>query len=75
MYVMNITIGGDNMAYRVYKFEVGKEINGAELEKFLNLLDGEVISIVPNIVPTFHLMGATANYDYLLIVVKSDQQA
>ena len=31
-------------------------------EKVLNLLDREVISILPNIIPKFHMMGATAKY-------------
>lgn len=61
------------MSYRVYKFEVGKNIDGDDLEKFLNLLDGEIVSIVPNIIPKMHMMGATARFNYLLIVVKSVQ--
>jgi len=56
------------MSYKVHRFEVGKEIDQLALERFLNELTGEVISIVPNIVPRFHMMGATARYDYLMIV-------
>ena len=56
------------MSYKVHRFEVGKEIDQLALERFLNELTGEVISIVPNIVPRFHMMGATARYDYLIIV-------
>ncbi|MDF2158043.1 hypothetical protein [Algoriphagus sp. CAU 1675] len=41
-----------------------------KLELFLNTLDGEVISIIPNVKPTFQLMGATAKVDYLLVVEK-----
>ena len=58
------------MTYKTYRFDVKNEIDGQALEQYLNLLEGEVISIVPNIIPKFHMMGATAGYDYLIIVVK-----
>jgi hypothetical protein len=38
------------------------------LEIFLNDLEGEVISIFPNVHPTLQLMGAAAKVDVLLIV-------
>jgi hypothetical protein len=41
-----------------------------KLEQFLNNLEGEVVSIIPNVKPTFQLMGATANIDFLFIVEK-----
>ncbi len=56
------------MSYKVHRFEVGNEIDERKLEQFLNELTGEIISIVPNIVPKFHMMGATARYNYLVIV-------
>ena len=40
------------------------------LERFLNKLDGEVVSTIPNVRPTFQLMGATAKIDYILVVEK-----
>ena len=58
------------MSYKVHRFEVGKRIDEMALERFLNELKGEIISIVPNIIPKFHMMGATARYDYLIIVEK-----
>jgi len=42
----------------------------ARLEQFLNNLEGEVVSIVPNVKPTFQLMGSTAKVDFLFIVEK-----
>jgi len=36
----------------------------------LNQLEGEVLSIVPYVTPTFQGMGATAKVDFLLIVEK-----
>jgi len=41
-----------------------------KLEEYLNKLDGEVVSIIPNVRPTFQLMGATAKIDYILVVEK-----
>ena len=41
------------------------------LEQFLNNLEGEVIAVIPNVKPTFQLMGATARVDFLLIVEKT----
>ena len=41
-----------------------------KLELFLNNLAGEVVSIIPNVKPTFQLMGATAKVDFLLVVEK-----
>jgi hypothetical protein len=40
------------------------------LEQFLNTINGEVVSIIPNVRPAFQMMGATAKIDYILIVEK-----
>lgn len=58
------------MKFKVHKFQVGKEIDEENLERYLNGIQGEVISIIPNIIPKFHMMGATAGYDYLLVIEK-----
>ena len=58
------------MSYKVHKYNIDKNIDEVALEKFLNGLQGEVVSIIPNIIPKFHMMGATAGYDYLIIVEK-----
>lgn len=42
----------------------------SRLEQFLNGLEGEVVSIIPNIRPKFLLMGATAVLDFLYIIEK-----
>ena len=54
--------------YKVHKFNVQNTIDPIALEAFLNSLDGDIISIVPNVIPKFHMMGATAGYDFLLII-------
>jgi len=58
------------MKYRVHRLEIKMGKDQIKLERFLNDLKGEVVSIIPNIKPTFQLMGATAKVDFLLIVEK-----
>jgi hypothetical protein len=58
------------MKYRVHSIEVNTENMQEKLEHYLNKLDGEVVSIIPNVRPTFQLMGATAKIDYILVVEK-----
>lgn len=58
------------MAYKVHKFDIKMEKDQQELENFLNHLDGEVISIIPNVKPTLQAIGATAKIDFLYIVTK-----
>ena len=58
------------MKYKVHRFEIKMERDQAQLEHFLNDLRGEVVSIIPNVRPTFQLMGATAKIDFLFIVEK-----
>ena len=58
------------MKYRVHRIDVDSKNMQEKLGQFLNKLEGEVISIIPNVKPTFQLMGATSKVDYLLIVEK-----
>ena len=58
------------MNYRVHRLEVNRKNMQERLESFLNGLNGQVISVLPNVKPTFQLMGATAKIDYLLIIEK-----
>ena len=58
------------MNYRVHRLEVKSDNMQEKLENFINKLDGEVISIIPNVKPTFLPMGATAKIDFLLVVEK-----
>jgi len=59
-----------SMSYKVHRFDIKMAKEQDKLELFLNSLKGEVISIVPNVKPTFQGMGATAKVDFLLIVEK-----
>lgn len=56
--------------YKVHRFDLKMDKDQDKLELFLNSLEGEVVSIIPNVKPTFQLMGATAKVNFLLIVEK-----
>ncbi len=56
--------------YKVHKIELNLEEGQNMLEKFLNGLDGEVVSIIPGLKHAFSPMGAAANVKFLLIVEK-----
>lgn len=58
------------MKYQVHRIEVKADTMQTTLEQFLNALDGDVISVIPNIQPTFQLMGATSKVNFLLVVEK-----
>jgi hypothetical protein len=58
------------MKYRVHQLEVKQDTAQEKLANFLNSLDGEVISVVPYVSPTFQGMGATSKIVFLLIVEK-----
>ena len=41
-----------------------------KLENFINKMDGDLISLIPNVKPTFLPMGGSAKVDYILVVEK-----
>jgi len=53
--------------YSVHHIVVNRLNMWEKLEQFLNTLDGEVISVIPNVGPTFQLMGATLKIDFFKI--------
>ena len=53
--------------YRVYRFDIKMTRDQDRLEQFLNSLEGEVVTIIPNVTPV------PATYvDFLLIVEKME---
>lgn len=58
------------MKYKVHRLDVTADTMQEKLEQFLNNLKGEVISVLPNVKPTFQLMGATSKVNFLLVVEK-----
>ena len=58
------------MKYRVHRLDVNRENMQQLLEQLLNRLEGDVIAVMPNVRPTFQLMGATSKVDFILVVEK-----
>ena len=58
------------MKYKVHRIDVTRDNMQDKLDKFLNGIDGEVISVFPNVKPTFMMLGGTAKVDFLLVVEK-----
>lgn len=60
------------MKYKTHRLEINMENEPLMLEKFLNKLEGEVVSIIPNIARTslFQIYGVSRKIDFLLIVEK-----
>jgi hypothetical protein len=56
------------MKYKVHRFELKMTRDQDGLERFLNSLEGEVVSIIPNVAPV--LFSLHAQVDFLLIVEK-----
>lgn len=60
------------MKYRVHRLEFTMEIDQSKLEQFLNNLEGEVVTIIPNVKKTslFQIYGITRKIDFLFIIEK-----
>ena len=59
------------MKYRVHRFEIDMTKDQVKLEQFLNNLEGEIVTIIPNVNPKFTGGGMGAKVDFLLIIEKS----
>jgi hypothetical protein len=58
------------MNYKVHRFEINMAKDQGNLERFLNTLKGEVVSIIPNVTYIPILLASKVNF--LLIVEKVD---
>lgn len=58
------------MKYKVHRLEINMEKDQSKLEQFLNSLEGDVVSIIPNNKKTSlpQIYGITSKIDFLLIV-------
>ena len=68
------------MTYRVHKFVINMDEDRGKLEDFLNELEGEVITIIPNVRATSlsQIAGTANKIDYLRTVryeLATDEQA
>lgn len=61
------------MKYKVHRFNINMDKDQIQLEQYLNGLKGEIVSIIPNVKPTFRPMGATAKVDFLYIIEKVEE--
>lgn len=61
------------MKYKVHRFEINMENDQNKLEQFLNSLQGDVVSIVPNNanISLFQIYGLSRKINFLLIVEKT----
>ncbi len=59
------------MKYSVHRLDVKSDMK-EKLEQFLNKLDGEVISVIPNYAKTtlFQIYGISSKIDFILIIEK-----
>jgi hypothetical protein len=60
------------MKYKVHRLEIDISHDPSKLEQFLNDLEGDVVSIIPNIAKTslLQIYGITRKIDILLVVEK-----
>jgi hypothetical protein len=58
------------MKYRVHRFNIKMTSDQSKLEQFLNKLDGEIVSIIPNVT-----WAPKTQVDFLLVVEKLHQSA
>ena len=60
------------MKYKVHRFEINMAQDQDKLEQFLNSLEGEVVTIIPNAAKTslLQIYGVTRKVDFLLIIEK-----
>ena len=56
------------MKYKVHQLNIKMTEDSGKLEQFLNNLEGEVVSIIPNVNPKFLCYGSDVNF--VLIVEK-----
>ena len=58
------------LKYRVHRFEIRMSQDQERLEEFLNGLEGELVTILPNVRPHFTMGGMGAKVNFLFIVEK-----
>lgn len=58
------------MKYRVHRIDVKSDNMQEKLENFINKMEGDLISVFPDVRPTFQGMGATSKIDFILVIEK-----
>jgi len=62
--------GRIEVKYRVHRFDMDLTKDQSKLEQFLNGLEGEIVTIIPNVNPKFTPGGMGAKVEFLLIIEK-----
>ncbi len=57
------------MKYRVHRFDLRMTADQSKLEQFLNSLEGEIITVIPNVTISFFWIHKV---DFVLIVERLD---
>ena len=60
--------------YRVHRVDVRMSRDQAIFEQFLNNLEGDVVSVIPNISPSWTFGGMGARVYYLWVIEKVKQE-
>ena len=54
------------MKYKVHRFDLNMSKDQMNLERFLNMLEGEVISIIPNVTYIPVLLASRVNFLFIV---------
>ena len=54
------------MKYKVHRFDLNMSKDQMNLERFLNMLEGEVISIIPNVTYIPVLLASKVNFLFIV---------
>jgi len=68
-------LGGERLKarYRVHRFDVVMGTDQVRFEQFLNSLEGEVVSVIPSVSPSWTFAGMGARTYYFWVIEKVDQ--
>ncbi len=61
------------MKYKVHKYDIDMKTGQADLERYLNTIEGEIVAIIPNNKNTSlaQIYGISRKIDFLLIIEKT----
>ena len=59
--------------YKIHRFDVIMRTDQARFEQFLNSLEGEVVSVISNVSPTWTFGGIGSRTYYFWIIEKVNQ--
>ena len=62
------------MKYRVHRVDIKMRTDQAKFEQFLNNLEGEVVSVIPKVSPSWTFGGMGASVPYFWVIEKVKQE-